>query len=91
LVPPKTGGEGGPSDETVLPADPIATLEPTPVAVYTEQDAIYELNAIPLYFPTSYSLVKPYVKGFEMNGLDAASLKDISIDNNWKPKAARAE
>ena len=91
LVPPKAGGEGGPSDETILPADPIAALEPTPVAVYTEQDAIYDLNAIPLYFPTSYSLVKPYVKGFEINGLDAASLTDISIDSNWKPMAAKAE
>lgn len=91
LPTPKTGGESGPSDDTVLPADTIAALEPARVVAYTEQDAIYELNAIPLYFPTSYSLVKPYVKGFEINGLDAASLKDISIDSNWKPKVAKAD
>jgi len=57
----------------------------------TELDAIYELRAIPLYFPTSYSLVKPYVRGFEMNGLDAPSLRDVSIDNTWQPKAAGGE
>lgn len=83
--------ERGPTDETVIPADPIAGLEPAPVAAFTEQDAVYELNAIPLYFPTSYSLVKPYVKGFEINGLDAASLKDISIDSDWQPRPSRAE
>jgi len=44
-----------------------------------------------LYFPTSYSLVKPYVRGFEMNGLDAPSLRDVSIDNTWQPKAAGGE
>lgn len=52
----------------------------------TEEEAIYELHAIPLYFPTSYSLVKPYVLGFDINGLDAPSLKDVVIDNTWQPK-----
>ncbi|MGB5013804.1 MAG: peptide ABC transporter substrate-binding protein [Pyrinomonadaceae bacterium] len=84
--------EGGPSGETIPPADPAAQLEPSPAAeIFTEQDAVYELNAIPLYFPTSYSLVKPYVRGFEINGLDAASLKDISIDSDWQPRSSRAE
>lgn len=57
----------------------------------TEEDAMYELRAIPLYFPTSYSLVKPYVLGFDMNGLDAPLLKEVSIDNAWQPKASRGE
>lgn len=91
LATPKASVESGPSDDTALPADPITALEPIPVAAYTEQDAMYDLNAIPLYFPTSHSLVKPYVKGFEINGLDAASLKDVSIDSNWKPKATKVE
>ncbi len=52
----------------------------------TEEEAIYELHSIPLYFPTSYSLVKPYVLGFDINGLDAPSLKDVVIDNTWQPK-----
>ncbi len=47
--------------------------------------ALFELNVIPLYFPTSYSLIKPYIRGFELNGLDAPSLKEVSIDNNWQP------
>jgi hypothetical protein len=31
-------------------------------------------------------LVKPYVRGFEINGLDAAMLNNLSIDSNWQPK-----
>jgi len=58
---------------------------PNPTMILTEEAAMYELRAIPLYFPTSYSLVKPYVSGFEMNGLDALSLSNVIIDNNWQP------
>lgn len=91
LSTPSPDEENGPSDETVLPADPIAALGPLPIGAFTEQDAIFELSAIPLYFPTSYSLVKPYVIGFDINGLDAPTLKDISIDSGWRPKPAKAE
>lgn len=56
------------------------------VLILTEDQAIAELFAIPLYFPTSYSLVKPYVIGFEINSLDASSLIEVSIDNYWQPK-----
>lgn len=91
LSTPSPVDEGVMPDETVLPADPIAALGPIPLGVFTEQDALFELSAIPLYFPTSYSLVKPYVKGFEISGLDAPTLKDISIDSSWHPKAVKAE
>ncbi|MGQ0541747.1 MAG: peptide ABC transporter substrate-binding protein [Blastocatellia bacterium] len=57
-------------------------------AIIDEEDAIFELRAIPLYFPTSFSLVKPYVSGFEMNSLDAPSLLDVAIDNSWQPKGS---
>lgn len=53
--------------------------------------AIFDFRLIPLYFPTSYGLVKPYVLGFDMNGLDAPSLKDVRIDSNWQPKASSPE
>jgi oligopeptide transport system substrate-binding protein len=59
--------------------------------IMNEEHAIFELHAIPLYFPTSYSLVKPYVQGFEINSLDAPSLKDVVIDNNWQPKRRNGE
>ena len=58
----------------------------SPDVTMSEANAVYELWAIPLYFPTSYSLVKPYVAGFEMNSLDAPSLGDVSIDADWQPK-----
>ena len=62
------------------------TAAETPDVTMSEANAIYELWAIPLYFPTSYSLVKPYVSGFEMNSLDAPSLADVSINSDWQPK-----
>lgn len=56
------------------------------LAVPTEAQALYDFSAIPLYFPTSFSLVKPYVLGFEPNSLDILLLKDIRIDPAWQPK-----
>ncbi len=58
---------------------------------FTEEIALYELEAIPLYFPTSYSLVRPYVLGFQSNVLDAPLLQNVRIDNNWQPKKAKQE
>lgn len=58
-----------------------------PVQLMNGAEAMHELTAIPLYFPVSYALVKPYVHGFDLNGLDAFSLADVSIDSEWKPVA----
>ena len=85
---PHTGSEEvhqAPGDKTT--AEHRSAEKPIP----TEEDALYDLPAIPLYFPTSYSLVKPYVHGFEPNGLDLFLLDQISIDNSWQPKAATSE
>jgi len=54
--------------------------------VLSQEAALYDLRAIPLYFPTSFALVKPYVSGFELNTLDAPLLSDVSIDSDWQPK-----
>ena len=59
--------------------------------ILSEDEAIEKIHSIPLYFPTSYSLVKPYIQGFEINTLDAPSLKDVKIDNNWQPKKPKGE
>ncbi len=59
--------------------------------ILTEAEAILEVPAIPLYFSTSYSLVKPYIQGFNMNSLDAPLLKGVKIDNNWQPKKTNSE
>jgi oligopeptide transport system substrate-binding protein len=62
-----------------------------PKTIVSEVDAISELRAIPLYFPMAYSLIKPYVLGFEVNGIDAISFDEISIDSSWRPKAPKGE
>jgi oligopeptide transport system substrate-binding protein len=63
----------------------------TPVSAVTENAALLDYWAIPLYFPTSYSLVKPYVVGFDVNSLDAPSLRSVSVDRNWQPRTDVAE
>lgn len=58
---------------------------PLPAPVLTEAQALRELPAIPVYFASTYALIKPYVKGFDANLLDAPSLKFVRIDTDWKP------
>jgi oligopeptide transport system substrate-binding protein len=56
-------------------------------AIESESQALKELKAMPIYFASSYSLVKPYVYGFDANVLDAPSLKRTRINTNWtQPK-----
>jgi oligopeptide transport system substrate-binding protein len=72
----------------------LSAATPTPVErtklqgiVESESQALKELRAMPIYFASSFSLVKPYVLGFDANVLDARSLKRTRIDTNWaEPK-----
>jgi ABC-type transport system substrate-binding protein len=75
--------------ETAVENTP-AKPEPTPEPTLSEEDSIFNIYAIPLYFPVSYSLIKPYVRGFDMNALDAPSLRNVSIDSNWQPVKSAA-
>lgn len=56
--------------------------------VLTQAEALHQVYAIPLYFPISFSLVKPYVDGFEANNIDAQFLQDVSIDETWNQGSA---
>ena len=69
----------------------IDYLDENSNAILTEDEAMTELPAIPLYFPTTYSLVKPYISGFEINTLDAPSLKNVKIDNDWQPEKSNKQ
>jgi oligopeptide transport system substrate-binding protein len=64
-----------------------------PQPIETEDQALKDLSAMPIYFASSYSLVKPYVTGFDGNVLDAPSLKTVRINTTWKqsesPKGSR--
>ena len=74
-------------DPRPLPsASPEASPSPPPVPqVETEAQALKDMKAVPIYFASSYSLVKPYVSGFDSNVLDAPSLKKTRIATNWTP------
>jgi oligopeptide transport system substrate-binding protein len=76
-----------PSPSPVPEASVRPSPSPTPEkpVVETETQALKDLKAMPIYFASSYSLVKPYVSGFDMNVLDAPSLKKTRVDTNWKP------
>ena len=76
-------------DSRPLPAaSPAAEAGPSPLPtmpVETEAQALKDVKAVPIYFASSYSLVKPYVSGFDSNVLDAPSLKKTRIATNWTP------
>lgn len=64
-------------------ARPSPSPEPS-AAVESEAQALKDLKAVPIYFASSYSLVKPYVSGFDANVLDVPSLKKTRLNTNWK-------
>ncbi|HEY4425587.1 MAG TPA: peptide ABC transporter substrate-binding protein [Pyrinomonadaceae bacterium] len=72
-------------DPRPLPsASPAASPSPQPtVPVETEAQALKDMKAVPIYFASSYSLVKPYVSGFDSNVLDVPSLKKTRMNTNW--------
>ncbi|HEX8635087.1 MAG TPA: peptide ABC transporter substrate-binding protein [Pyrinomonadaceae bacterium] len=82
-----------PAPRPDLRADPAAgeaspgsaPSKSAPPPIFSEQQALEELPAIPIYFASSYALVKPYVAGFDPNLLDAPSLQHVRIDTNWQP------
>jgi ABC-type oligopeptide transport system substrate-binding subunit len=67
-----------------------ANALPTPLPILSEAQALKELPAMPIYFASSYALVKPYVVGFETNLLDAPSLKRVRIDTGWQQQPKQA-
>jgi ABC-type oligopeptide transport system substrate-binding subunit len=94
----ETGGDGAeasaspsprPDARGDAPTGEAATDTPAekkaPQQISTEQQALEDLPAIPIYFASSYALVKPYVAGFNPNLLDAPSLQHVRIDTGWQP------
>ncbi len=79
---PSAGEPLGTPDAATPQPDGLAEA-PISDILLSESSELYDLKAIPLYFPTSQSLIKPYVIGFEVNALDAPLLSGVSINNNW--------
>ena len=78
---PETNVVDGDPDAKPQPANPKPPMPP----IETEAQALKDLTAMPIYFASSYALVKPYVTGFDSNVLDAPSLKTVRINTAWKP------
>lgn len=81
-------GTGGPvnkkQEEEGKRAAEKTPLLPPPL-ILSESQALRDLPAIPIYFASSYALVKPYVTGFDANLLGAPSLKRVQMDTAWQP------
>jgi oligopeptide transport system substrate-binding protein len=90
---PMPSAAASPADLAASNSNTKSLDGPRPVADegLTEAIAIFELECIPLYFPTSYALVKPYVLGFGMNALDAPLIRNVRIDNSWQPQPPSPE
>lgn len=80
--------------ERDLTPTPVPTLTPSEAAketpppakitsISSEDQALKELRAVPIYFASSFALVKPYVSGFDGNVLDAPSLKRTKLNTEW--------
>jgi hypothetical protein len=77
----------GLEDERRTNGAPESSAASLPAPVTSEAQALNEVPAIPLYFASSFSLVKPYVRGFDANMLDAPSLRRVRIDTGWRQPA----
>lgn len=82
-----TAPQGTPTPQTspmaVNSNSAAVSLTPVDEDLLTELSAIYDVEAIPLYFPRSYALVQPYVQGFDLNGIDSPSIGSLSVDTAW--------
>lgn len=93
-APVTTAGQEATSNSTPeAPGNKVSTAKTKTLAVLpsieTESQALKDLSAMPIYFASSYALVKPYVEGFDSNVLDAPSLKTVRINPGWKrPESA---
>jgi oligopeptide transport system substrate-binding protein len=75
----------GPSDLDPTSADAPEAVSPAPTT-FDERTALHRVDAIPLYFPVAYALIKPYIHGFEVNSIDAYSLKTVRLDHEWQTR-----
>ncbi|HEX9919567.1 MAG TPA: peptide ABC transporter substrate-binding protein, partial [Pyrinomonadaceae bacterium] len=77
---PRPDTRGDVTDVEASPNSPQSISAPQ--SIQSERQALEEMPAIPIYFASSYALVKPYVAGFDSNLLDAPSLQRVRIDTN---------
>jgi oligopeptide transport system substrate-binding protein len=85
--PPAVDGlteKGLPRPESPAEAPPPGMAPQSTPPPLTEAEAIANFHAIPVFFASSYTLVKPYVRGFDANLFDAPSLKSVKIDTKWQ-------
>lgn len=78
--------ETAPVNEQTRPSEGSSQVSQSrePRLIESESEALSELRAFPIYFASSYALVKPYISGFETNVLDAPTLRTVKVEANWR-------
>jgi oligopeptide transport system substrate-binding protein len=73
-----------PAVDDILDRAPVEGDEAKSLEMYrqAEQMLIDDAACLPLWFGKNYILVKPYVKGYELNPMGFAWLNKVSIDKN---------
>ena len=72
---PEVKPNGKPNDKPVVREEVVF--------IDSEEQALKELKAMPIYFASSYALVKPYISSFDSNVLDLPLLKRTRVDMGW--------
>jgi oligopeptide transport system substrate-binding protein len=69
-------------DKAAVEGDSEKSLE---LYQQAEQMLVDDAACLPLWFGKNYTLVKPYVKGYELNPMGFAWLEQVSIDTTAQP------
>jgi len=76
------GGYSNPEVDTLLEAAGVERGSELSLALYqqAEQKLVEDAACLPIYFGQDYTLVKPYVKGYNLNPLGFARLNEVSVE-----------
>ena len=76
------GDYSNPDVDTLLEKARVALDEKLSLALYqqAEQKLVEDAASLPLWFGQSYILVKPYIRGYNLNPMGLAMLNEVSIE-----------
>ncbi len=78
------GEYSNPAVDTLLEMAGVELDSDLSLALYqqAEQKLVEDAACLPLYFGENYILVKPYVKGYELNAMGLAGLSTVSVERH---------
>jgi oligopeptide transport system substrate-binding protein len=76
------GEYSNPGIDTILEKAGVEQDSKLSLALYqqAEQKLVEDAACLPLYFGQSYLVIKPYIKGYNLNPLGFARLNEVSVE-----------